>query len=88
MLPIDSCNLKISLPLLFLLLLVAQIDLASAAGWPAALLSLLHLTPAPEDQLRGMCAGLGVTLDVLVIFQLARILVRRRLQSGSDARQD
>ncbi len=57
--PLDTCSLKKSLPILFALLIVAQIDLASAAGWPAALLSLLNLTPAPDDGCRGMCAGLG-----------------------------
>jgi hypothetical protein len=88
MLPIDSCNLKISLPLLIALFLVAQVDLACAAGWPSTLLTLLHLTPAPDDQLRAMCAGLGVSLDVFAIFQFARILVRRRLQSGNTARRD
>ena len=45
MFPLDTCSLKKSLPILIALLVVAQIDLASAAGWPGALLSLLHLTP-------------------------------------------
>lgn len=88
MLPIDSCNLKISLPLLFFLFIVAQIDLASAAGWPPALLALLHLTPAPNDLCRGASSGIGVSLDAIVIFQLARILVRRKLQAGSASRHN
>jgi hypothetical protein len=87
MLPLDSCNLKISLPLLIALFLVAQVDLACATGWPSALLTLLHLTPAPDDQLRSMCAGLGVSLDVFVTFQFARILVRRRMSAGKTSRQ-
>jgi len=86
MLPLGSPNLKKSLPLLIALFVVAQIDLASAAGWPPALLALLHLTPAPDDLCRGVCSGIGVSIDVIVIFQLARILARRRLQSGNDSR--
>ena len=46
MLTIDTCSLKTSLPLLIALLVVAQVDLASAFGWPQSLLSLLHLTAA------------------------------------------
>ena len=82
----DDCGLKKTLPFLIALLVVAQIDLASAAGWPSALLSLLHLTPAPNDLCRGACAGIGTSIDVLVIFQFARILARRASQSGSDQR--
>jgi len=69
----DTCRLKTSLPVLIVLLVVAQIDLASAAGWPTTLLSLLHLTAATNDLCRGVCVGIGVSIDVLVIFQLARI---------------
>ena len=81
---LDTCSLKKSLPLLIALLVVAQIDLASAAGWPNSLLSLLHLTAAPDDYCRGSCAGLGLSLDVLVIFQLARIFVKRAMQTHHD----
>jgi hypothetical protein len=70
---LDTCSLKKSLPLLIALLMVAQIDLASAYGWPNSLLSLLHLTAAPDGHCRGICAGLGASLDILVIFQIARI---------------
>jgi hypothetical protein len=84
----DSCSLKKALPFLIVLLAVAQIDLASAAGWPTALLSLLHLTPATDDLCRGVCAGLGTSIDVLVIFQLARITAKRAMQSDHDLRHD
>jgi len=86
MLLIDSCSLKKSLPLLIGLLIVAQIDLASAAGWPQPLLSLLHLTAANNDLCRGVCTGVGASIDVLVIFQLVRILAKRAMQDGGDAR--
>ena len=86
--PLDTCSLKKSLPILIVLLVAAQIDLASAAGWPGALLSLLHLTPAPDDLCRGVCSGLGTSLDVIVIFQLARIWAKRALQPGRDPRRD
>ncbi len=86
--PLDTCSLKKSLPILFALLVVAQIDLASSFGWPGAMLSLLHLTPAPDDHCRSVCAGLGTSLDVVVIFQLARIWARRALQRGRDAGHD
>jgi hypothetical protein len=85
---LDTCCLKKSLPLLIALLIVAQVDLASAAGWPNALLSLLHLTAAPDDLCRGVCAGLGTSIDVLVIFQLLRIYAKRALQAGHDPRRD
>lgn len=88
MLQFDTCSLKKSLPVLIALLVVAQIDLASAAGWPGALLSLLHLTPAPDEHCRGICAGLGVTLDVVVLYQLVRIWARRALQPDGDAQHD
>ncbi len=81
---LDTCSLKKSLPVLFALLIVAQIDLASAAGWPQTLLSLLHLTAAPDDTCRGMCAGIGASIDVLVVFQLARIFAKRAMQSHHD----
>jgi hypothetical protein len=81
---LDTCSLKKFLPLLFALFVVAQVDLASAAGWPQTLLSWLHLTPAPDDQSRGFCAGLGVVLDILVLFQLARIFAKRAMQSHHD----
>ena len=88
MIQFESCSLKKSLPVLFALLVVAQIDLAAAAGWPHALLSLLHLTAAPDDHCRGVCAGIGTSVDVLVIFQLARIWARRALEPGRDPRGD
>lgn len=88
MFAIDSCNLKRSLPLLVALLLVAQVDLACSFGWPQALLSLLHLTPASDDLCRGVCAGLGTSIDVLVVFQLVRIYAKRTLQSRSDLEHD
>jgi hypothetical protein len=85
---IDSTSLKKSLPFLIALLLVAQIDLASAAGWPQSLLSLLNLTPAHDDLCRGVCAGLGTSIDILVFFQLVRISAKRAMQphSGPDHR--
>ena len=86
--PLDTCSLKKSLPVLFALLVVAQIDLASSVGWPGALLSLLHLTPAPDDHCRSVCAGIGASLAFCVIFQLARIWAKRALQSGRDLRHD
>lgn len=84
----DSCSLKKSLPVLIALLIVAQIDLACAAGWPVGLLSLLHLTVAQDDMCRGVCAGIGSSIDVLVIFQLARILAKRALQAGGASQHD
>jgi len=81
---LDTCGLKTSLPLLIALLVVAQIDLASAYGWPNSLLSLLHLTAAPDGYCRGICAGLGVSLDILVVFQLARIFAKRAMQPCHD----
>jgi hypothetical protein len=85
---IDSSSLKKSLPLLIGLLVVAQIDLASAAGWPQSLLSLLHLTAANNDMCRGVCAGLGTSIDVLVIFQLVRIYAKRAMQGGGEPEHD
>jgi hypothetical protein len=81
---LDTCSLKKSLPVLFALLVVAQVDLASAAGWPQTLLSLLHLTAAHDDHCRGVCAGIGTSIDVLVVFQLARIFVKRAMQPSRD----
>ena len=46
---LDSCKLSKSLPLLLALLLVAQIDLASAFAWPLPLLTLLHLRPETDE---------------------------------------
>jgi len=83
----DSCTLKTSLPVLFLLLLVAQIDLASAFAWPVPLLSLLHLTPVTGDTVRGVCAGVGCSIDALVFFQLMRIFARRALAHNSSRQQ-
>jgi hypothetical protein len=81
---IDSRGLKKSLPILVGLLIVAQIDLASAAGWPQSLLSVLHLTAANNDLCRGVCAGIGISIDVLVIFQLVRIYAKRAMQGGGE----
>lgn len=84
----DTCSPKVSLPFLIALLAVAQIDLASAFAWPGALLSVLHLTPAPDDLCRGVCAGIGTSLDAIVIFQLARIWSKRVLQADGGAPRD
>jgi hypothetical protein len=81
---IDSSSLKKSLPLLIGLLIVAQIDLASAAGWPQSLLSLLHLTAANNDLCRGVCTGIGISIDVLVIFQLVRIYAKHAMRDRGD----
>ena len=88
MLTIDSCSLKKNVPILIALLLVAQVDLASAFGWPQTLLSLLHLTAAPDDLCRGACAGIGASIDVLAVFQLARICAKRAMQPSRDSRHD
>jgi hypothetical protein len=85
---LDTCSLKKSLPILIVLLVVAQIDLASAFGWPNALLSLLHLTAAPDDLCRGACAGIGASIDVLAVFQFARICAKRAMQPSPDPRHD
>ena len=85
MLTCDTSSLKKNLPILISLLIVAQIDLASAAGWPQSLLSLLHLTAATNDLCSGVCAGLGTSIDVLVIFQLVRIYAKRAMQSDSNS---
>jgi len=87
MISIDSCSLKKNLPILIVLVLVAQIDLASAFGWPNALLSALHLTAATNDLCRGACAGLGASLDVLVIYQFARIWAKHAMESGPESRR-
>ena len=84
----DSFNPKKSLPVLIALLLVAQLDLASAFGWPQSLLSLVHLTAASDDLCRGVCAGIGTSIDVLVVFQLARIYAKRAMQSGNEPAHD
>ena len=82
---LDTCSLKKSLPVFLLLLLLAQIDLASAAAWPLPLLSLLHLTPVVDDTGRGICMGLGAAIDVVVLYQLLRLLARRAKQAGRDS---
>lgn len=81
---LDTCSLKKSLPLLFALLVVAQVDLASAFGWPQSLLSLVHLTAATSDYCRGCLAGIGASIDVLTLFQLARIFAKRSMQARHD----
>jgi hypothetical protein len=83
---LDSCSLQKSLPVLLVLLLIAQIDLASAFAWPLPLLSLLHLTPVTGDTARGVCAGVGCSIDVLVIYQLLRIFARRALADNQNPR--
>jgi len=75
------CGWKKSLPLMVLLLVIAQIDLVCAVGRPTILLSLLHLTPVTDDLSRGVCVGLGVSIDFLLAFQLARSLVKRSMHS-------
>jgi hypothetical protein len=85
MFDIDSCNLKKSLPILIALLIVAQVDLASAFGWPQSILSVLHLTAATNDLCSGVCAGLGTSIDVLVIYQLVRMWAKRALEAGNDS---
>lgn len=85
MFPLDSCSPKKSIPILIALLVVAQIDLASAAGWPGGLLSLLHLTPAPDVHSRAFCVGLGSAIDFVAVFQIIRICVQRTLQSGRNS---
>ncbi len=88
MLTFDNCSLKKHVPILIALLLVAQVDLASAFGWPQSLLSLLHLTAANNDLCSGVCAGLGTSIDVLVIFQLVRMWAKRAMQAGRDPQHD
>jgi hypothetical protein len=82
----DSCNLLNSLPVLLALLVVAQIDLASAFAWPLPLLNLLHLTAQTDDACRGVCAGLGCCLDVLIGFQLLRVFARHALAADHEAK--
>lgn len=84
MLEFDICNLKKSLPVLIALLAVAQVDLASAFGWPPSLLSALHLTAANNDLCSGVCAGLGTSIDVLVIYQFARMWAKRALRGREE----
>ena len=77
---LDTCSLKKSLPLLLTLLVIAQVDLASAFDWPPSLLSFFHLSAASNDQCRGCLAGVGASIDLLALFQLARIFVKRAMQ--------
>jgi hypothetical protein len=80
---LDESNPAKTIALLILPLVFAQLDLASAAGWPLPLLNLLHLTPAPNDLVRGCCAGIGVSIDFLVVFTILRTVARRALNSAS-----
>jgi len=80
---LDERNPAKTILLLILPLIFAQLDLASAAGWPLPLLNLLHLTPAPDDLVRGCCAGIGASIDFLAVFTILRIVARRTL--GSDS---
>ena len=84
MFAIDTCSFKKSAPLLIAFLVVAQIDLASAFGWPNGLLSLLHLTAETNDLSRGVCAGIGASLDVIVVFQFIRIWAKRTLLAREE----
>lgn len=85
MFPLDGCSPKKSILILIVLLAVAQIDLASAADWPSALLTLLHLTPAPDVRSRAFCIGLGSAIDFVAVFQVVRMCIRRALQSGRNS---
>ncbi len=87
MIEIDGCSVKKSTPVLIALLVIAQVDLASAFGWPQPVLSLLHLTSANNDLCSGVCAGLGASIDVLVIYQFARMWAKRALQAGRDSQR-
>ena len=84
MFQLGTCSLKKTLPVLFALLVIAQVDLASAFDWPQTLLSLIHLTAAQDDYCRGVLAGIGTMLDVLVVFQLVRIFAKRAMQARHD----
>ena len=84
----DCDKPKKSLPVLLVLLVVAQINLAYAFGWPPALLTWLHLTPAPSDSVRGMSAGLAASIDVLTLYQLTRIWAKRAMKAGCDPQHD
>jgi len=88
MFAIDTSSPKKSLPFLIALLLVAQVDLACYFGWPQTLLSLVHLAAATDDLCRGVCAGIGTSIDFLVVFQLARIYAKRAMQHHSDLEHD
>jgi hypothetical protein len=77
----DDCSLKKTLLILVPFLIVAQIDLVAAAGWPSGILSLLHLTAATDDLCRGVCAGIGASLDVAAAFQLVRLVAKRAMQA-------
>ena len=79
---------KKSLPFLLVLLVVAQINLAYALDWPHTLLTWLHLTPAPSDAVRGMSAGLAASIDVLTLYQIARIWARHAIKDGSNSPDD
>ena len=79
---LDERNPAKTIPLLILLLVFAQLDLASAAAWPLPLLNLLHLTPA-NDLVRGCCAGIGASIDFLAVFTILRIVARRALNSAN-----
>ncbi|MGC9225328.1 MAG: hypothetical protein ACP5E2_15550 [Terracidiphilus sp.] len=74
--------------MLLVLLVVAQINMAYAFDWPPALLALLHLAPAPNDMVRGMSSGLAASIDVLALYQLARIWARRAMKAGRDSQDD
>lgn len=84
MIEIDDCGTKKSVPVWIALLLIAQLDLASAFGWPQPLLSLLHLTAANNDLCSGVCAGLGTSIDVLVLYQIARMWAKRALRAERE----
>lgn len=84
----DCAKPKKSLPFLLVLLVVAQINLAYALDWPHTLLTWLHLTPAPSDAVRGMSAGFAASIDVLTLYQLARIWARHAMKASRDSQDD
>jgi hypothetical protein len=46
------------------------------------------LTAANNDLCRGVCTGIGISIDFLVIFQLVRIYAKRAMGDGGEAEHE
>ncbi len=70
-----SCDLMKSRSAASRTLAAGLLLVSCGVGWQHVFAPLLHLSAAQDDFFRGLCLGLGVTLEIVAIVALARIRV-------------
>jgi F0F1-type ATP synthase membrane subunit c/vacuolar-type H+-ATPase subunit K len=78
-----SCDLNKSRPAAMRMLAIGLLLVSCGIAWQHVFAPLLHLSADQDDFFRGLCMGLGITLEIMALVVLARIRANHQCSDPS-----